>query len=76
MPQVDITLLFIIIQTFSILFFVGYFIFLLLFPQLVTITKIKNKINLFTLLLTKLTKIRIKHLSLFNSIKFLKILDN
>ena len=75
MPQVDITLLFIIVQTFSILFFLAYFIFLILFPTLVNISKLQKKINIYTLHLTKIIQIRLKDLSVFNSIKYLKLLD-
>ena len=76
MPQVDITLVFLIVQTFSILFFGAYFVFLFLLPTVVNLTKIKTKLNLFALHLTKLVNIRVKDLSVFNALKNLKLLDN
>jgi len=75
MPQVDITLLFVIVQTFSIFFFIAYFIFLFLLPNIVNSAKLKNKVIQYSIHLTKLVNIRIKELSVFNSLKFLKLVD-
>ncbi len=75
MPQVDITLLFVIVQTFSIVFFVVYFVFLTLLSTIVDSVKLKNKLTQYTLHLNKLINIRIKELSIFNSLKQLKVID-
>lgn len=75
MPQVDITLIFIIVQTFSILFFIAYFTFLVLLPTIVNTAKINGKLMIYSLHLTKLIQIRLKELSKFNSIIYLKLID-
>jgi hypothetical protein len=75
MPQVDITLLFVIVQTFSIVFFIAYFIFLTLLSSIVDSVKLKNKLIQYTVHLTKLINIRTRELSVFNSLKQLKLVD-
>jgi hypothetical protein len=75
MPQVDITLLFVIVQTFSIVFFIAYFIFLTLLSNIVDNYKLKNKLIQYTVHLTKLINIRTRELSVFNSLKQLKLID-
>lgn len=75
MPQVDIALLFVIVQTFSTLFFIAYLVFISLLPNIVNLAKLRTKVVLYGVHLTKLIQIRTRELSIFNSIKYLKLID-